>query len=427
MRRKVRQSWGEGAEVGDPRPSPPAPQVRVLIVAGEASGDRHGARLVAEIRQLLPEARFLGIGGEALAAQGVKLLARAEELAVVGFTEVATRLPAVLRAWRAIHRVLREEPPALAILVDFPDFNFWVARLAAWRRVPVMYYISPQVWAWRRYRVRTIARYVNRMVVIFPFEEEFYRRHGVPVTFVGHPLLETLPNLPPREALLQGWGLDPQVLTVALLPGSRPSEIKRHLPTLLQAAQIVKLSLPESQFLLPLASPSLRQPVERMVGEIWGEERRRGFASPEPLAPQIRLIPGQAYGVLKAAHLAVAASGTVTVEALLAGTPTVIIYKLAPLTFFLARQLIRVPHVGMANLLAGERLFPELLQHYCNPEAVAREVFGWLTEPARLEGLKRRLPRVVASLGEPGASRRAAGVAVGLLGTRHGSGADPDR
>ena len=375
----------------------------ILVIAGEASGDRHGARLVAEIRRMLPQAQLQGIGGEAMAAQGVSLLARAEDLAVVGLTEVAGRLPAVIQALREVNQVLREKRPALTILIDFPDFNFLVVRLAKWRGVPVMYYISPQVWAWRRHRVRTIARYVDRMVVIFPFEEEFYRERGVPVTFVGHPLKETLPELPSRDILLQEWGLDPERLTLALLPGSRGSEIERHLPLMLAAAQLVSEALPEVQFILPLASTAPRGLVEGMIKEAWEDV-------PSP-GPPLKIIPGQAYAALAAAHLAVVASGTVTVEAALAGTPTVIMYRLAPLTFQMAKLLIQVDHIGMANLLAGEGLFPELIQEDCTPASLAREVLRWIREPERLAQLRPGLARVMERLGPPGASRRAAEVA----------------
>ncbi len=416
----------------------------VLIVAGEASGDRHGARLVSEIRKMLPQAQFIGIGGEALAAQGVEIIARAEDLAVVGLTEVAGRLPAVVKALREVGRVLKRRRPALAILIDFPDFNFLVARLAKWQRVPVMYYISPQVWAWRRHRVRAIARLVARMVVIFPFEEDFYRQAGVPVTFVGHPFVETLPDLPPREKILPEWGLDPHRLTLALLPGSRGSEIERHLPTMLAAAKLIREAIPEIQFLLPLASTAPREMVESRVREILGEGargRRPLPPSPHPLpqppckglagelegsagdwpppGPPLKIIRGQAYAALAAAHLAVVASGTVTVEAALAGTPAIIIYRLAPLTYQVARRLIRVEHIGMANLLAGEGLFPELIQHDLTPERLAREVLGWIREPDRLEHLRQGLARVVDRLGPPGASRRAARVAIDLIGARH--------
>jgi lipid-A-disaccharide synthase len=356
---------------------------------------------------MLPQAQFRGIGGEALAAQGVKLLARAEDLAVVGLTEVAGRLPAVIQALREVNRVLREERPALTILIDFPDFNFLAARLAKWRGVPVMYYISPQVWAWRRHRVRTIARYVDRMVVIFPFEEEFYHARGVPVTFVGHPLKEMLPELPRREILLKEWGLDPERLTLALLPGSRGSEIERHLPLMLAAAQLVKETLPEVQFILPLASTAPQGLVEGMIEEAWGEGARGGSL--------FKIVPGQAYQALAAAHLAVVASGTVTVEAALAGTPTVIMYRLAPLTFQVAKLLIRVDHIGMANLLAGEGVFPELIQEECTPESLAREVLSWIRKPERLAQVRPGLARVVERLGSPGASRRAAEVALEVI------------
>jgi lipid A disaccharide synthetase len=357
---------------------------KIVIIAGEASGDRHGARLVAEIQKMLPRAQFLGIGGEALAAQGVRRLARAEDLAVVGLTEVAGRLPAVVRALRAINRALRQERPALTILIDFPDFNFLVARLAKWRGVPVMYYISPQVWAWRRGRVRTIARYVDRLAVIFPFEEDFYRERGVPVTFVGHPLMETLPEAPDRNMLLQEWGLNPERLTLALLPGSRGSEIERHLPLMLKSRPAgARICSRDAIPSFPWPPPRPGVWWEGMVSKFLGggpgntvpcpppkppsQPRNSGaqasslctqarclcsrknegggeFEGKKPQArrlwpqdwqspgPPLKIIPGQAYAALRAAHLAVVASGTVTVEAALAGTPTVIMYQLAPLT-----------------------------------------------------------------------------------------------
>ncbi len=400
---------------------PPVSGRKILIIAGEASGDRHGARLAAEIQKALPQAQFVGIGGEALAARGVKLLARAEDLAVVGLTEVMGRLPAVFQALREINRVLREDRPALVILIDFPDFNFLVARLAAWRGVPVMYYISPQVWAWRRRRVRTIARYVDRLAVIFPFEEEFYRQRGVQATFVGHPLVETLPQLPSREKLLGEWGLDPHRFTLALLPGSRGSEIERHLPVMLAAARLIRAAVTEAQFILPLASTAPRGLVEGMVEEFWGEGGPHGLEARAtgtcgPVPPPLQIIPGQAYQALAAAHLAVVASGTVTVEAALAGTPTVIIYRLAPLTYRVAKLLIRVDHIGMANLLAGEGIFPELIQEDCTPERLAREALSWIRDLPRLGALRRGLTRVVAGLGPPGASQRAARVALEVMG-----------
>jgi lipid-A-disaccharide synthase len=385
---------------------------QILIVAGEASGDRHAAHLVAAIKERLPGAEFFGVGGEALAAQGVRLLCPASELAVVGLAEVARHLPLVLRALKDINGALKQERPRLAILVDFPDFNFWVARLAKLHRVPVMYYISPQVWAWRSYRVRTLARLVARLVVIFPFEADFYRDRGVPATYVGHPLMETLPPQPDRRAWLAGCGLDPERLTIALLPGSRAGEIERHLPTMLRAALLIQRALPQTQFVLPLASTAPAELVEKIITEESGNASVGAGLKP---APTIKIVQGQSYETLAAAHLAVVASGTATVEAALAGTPTIIVYRLSPLTFTVGKCLIRVPHVGMANLLAGERLFPELLQDDFTPERLAREALDLLGNPARLAMLGRGLAHIINRLGRPGASRRAAQVALELI------------
>jgi lipid-A-disaccharide synthase len=415
---------------------------RILIVAGEASGDDHAARLVAAIWELAPGAEFFGVGGKALESQGVRILWPASDLAVVGLMEVVRHLPAVWRALAVLGRALKTVRPDLAILVDFPDFNFWVARLAKYFRVPVLYYISPQVWAWRTYRVRTIARLTDRMVVIFPFEADFYKDRGVAVEYVGHPFRETLPPLPDRRVFLTEHNLDPDALTIALLPGSRPGEIERHLPLILKAAALVQQSIPESQFILPLASTAPRELVEALVADFWvkgvgAEAPTLTKNSPKPPSPTpnrglggefegrageltspgppLKIIPGQSYQALGAAHLAVVASGTATVEAALAGVPTVIVYRVSPLTFAVGRRLIRVEHVGMANLLAKERLFPELIQADFTPEHLADEVINLIREPERIAEVRRGLIKVIKRLGGPGASRRAAQVAVDLI------------
>jgi lipid-A-disaccharide synthase len=399
---------GGGAGAPGPWPHSANTPPKILIVVGEASGDQHAARLVAALREEVPQAEFMGVGGEALAAQGVRILWPAAELAVVGLSEVAARLPAVWGALGSIRLVLKKERPSLVILVDFPDFNFWVARLAKYYGVPVMYYISPQVWAWRTYRVRTIARLVDRMAVIFPFEADFYREKGVPVAYVGHPLMETLPPLPPRASLLKKWGLDPRRFTLALLPGSRASEIERHLPLMLLSAALIHQAIPETQFLLPLASTA---PGE-LVGELVEKFGDLG----------LKIISGQSYQALAAAHLAVVASGTATVEAALAGTPMVIVYRISPLSYRVGERLIRVEHVGMANLLAEERLFPELLQEDLTPERLAREVLSLVGDRKRLQIMRLGLARVIERLGGPGASRRAARVALEIMAEKEGHG-----
>ena len=399
-----------------PLAPPPINSPRILVVAGEASGDDHAARLVAAIRECCPQAEFLGVGGEEMRTQGVRILTPASELAVVGLMEVAGHLPAIWQALRTIGRVLKTARPDLVILVDFPDFNFWVARLAKYYRVPVLYYISPQVWAWRTYRVRTLARLTDRLVVIFPFEADFYRGQGVTVDYVGHPFRETLPPLTDRRAFLLGHNLDPEALTIALLPGSRAGEIERHLPAMLKGASLISRSIPKTQFILPLASTAPEGLVESMVS---GEDCVGAGFKPAPTSLRLRIIPGQAYQALGAAHAAVVASGTATVEAALAGVPTVIVYRVSPLTFAVARRLVRVEHVGMANLLAEERLFPELIQDDFTPEHLAHEVLSLIQDPGRIKAVRRGLATVIRRLGGPGASRRAARVAVELMDSKN--------
>ena len=283
---------GEGEGPSAHRPLPQISPPQILVVAGEASGDDHAARLVAAIREFCPEAEFLGVGGEEMRAQGVRILTPASELAVVGLMEVVGHLPAIWQALRDIGRVLKTARPDLVILVDFPDFNFWVARLAKYYRVPVLYYISPQVWAWRTYRVRTLARLTDRLVVIFPFEADFYRAQGVTVDYVGHPFRETLPPLTDRRTFLLGHNLDPEALTIALLPGSRAGEIERHLPTMLKAASLIHRSIPQTQFILPLASTAPAGLVQSMVA---GEDSVGAGFKPAPTAlaaPQDHPRPG---------------------------------------------------------------------------------------------------------------------------------------
>ncbi len=369
-----------------------------FLSAGEASGDGHAARLAAEIRRLRPGATFAGIGGRRLAGEGMEILFPAEDLAVMGLTEVFAKLPDVARALLRIWRYLQQQRPGVVILVDFPDFNFMVARMAKRLGLRVMYYICPQVWAWRRYRVHTLARLADRLAVIFPFEEKFYRDYGVAATYVGHPLRETLPTLPPRAELRRRLGVGQGELLVALLPGSRGSEIARILPVMGAAAGLIAGRTPGCRFVLPLAPGAPEDMVRRLA------------------AAAVAIVTERTAEVLAAADLAVVTSGTATLEAVLWGTPMVIVYKLAPLSYRLGRRLIRVPYIGMANLLAGEGLFPELIQAEATPEGIAAQVQAWLTQPERLRAMRRGVERLLGELGGPGASRRAAALAVDLAG-----------
>lgn len=370
------------------------------MVAGEASGDLHGARLLNELERLVPGVRAFGMGGEEMAAAGLERVADSSEISVVGLVEALRVLP---RARRIFHRLLREvdrRGTATAVLVDFPDFNLRLAKKLERRGVSVVYYVSPQVWAWRRGRVKAIAQRVDKMLVLFPFELDFYRRHGLEVVHVGHPLVDEVPRLP------QVWEQGPpqdEPYQVALLPGSRRSEVTALLPTLLQAvrrlaerlpihAQVIRApSLPRSVLEEALSLDDL--PVELVDGD--RDERFRAVAG---------------------SHLALCASGTATLETGLLGTPLIVVYRLKGWTYWLARVLVRLPHIALVNLVLERRAVPELIQSEARPERIADEAERLLRDPARIEILRRDLAELRNRLGESGASSRAAHEVAAVLG-----------
>ena len=317
--------------------SPPAP--RILIVAGEASGDLHGARLVEALRRLTPRLTVEGMGGAEMQKAGVTLLADAGDTAVVGLTELWEKRRALRDALQRLRGRLRTVRPDLLICIDFPDFNLLLARTAHRLRIPVCYFISPQVWAWRRGRIRTIRRVVRKMLVLFPFEEILYRKAGVDVTFVGHPLLDALAGVPPREACRAALGIPEDSRVLGLLPGSRQAEVRRHLPMLLGAASLLVADRPDLRLFLGLAPTLDRQAVEAAVAA-------SGL--------QVTVLPGRSYEVMRAADLLLAVSGTVTLEAAILGTPMIITYRVATLSWLLARPLVRVRFIGLPNLVANE-------------------------------------------------------------------------
>lgn len=366
---------------------------KIFIVAGEASGDLHGADLSRALLSLDPEVTLTGMGGEQMRRAGVKLLVDAAELAGLGVTETVYRLAAGVRAFRKLRTALATEHPALLLLIDFPDFNFWLARASRRIGIPVLYYISPQVWAWRRGRIQTLKRLVQRMVVIFPFEETLYRQAGVPVTFVGHPMVDRLGDIPTREEARRQLGCDPSDLIVGLLPGSREGEIKYHLPVMKKAATQIAQTEPKVRFFLAVADVLPARVVEMLFQE--SDSR-------------IRAVQGQTYQVMRAADLVITASGTATLEAGLLGTPMVIVYRVSRLTWWAGRLLVDVPCIGMVNLVAGRLVVPELLQWDFTPERVARTSLELLQNPVALDAIRTALGDVRGKLGEEGASLRAA-------------------
>lgn len=374
-------------------------QTCVMIVAGEASGDQHGAKLVAEMRRSDPTIFFCGIGGKALASAGVRILVDTAVLTVVGITEVFAKLPVVYRSLALAKKLLQSLKPDLLILIDFPDFNLRVATAARKLGIPVLYYISPQIWAWRRGRVKKIGRLVSHMAVILPFEADFYSAHGIPVTFVGHPLLDRITGDEEEGDTIEDSA---ERTLIGLLPGSREVEIKRLLPVMLDAAERMHKQDPRLKFAVSVAPTVERKMMEAMIK---GRGRDGSISLSE--IPVERLF-GRC-------RLVVAASGTVTLQAAIAGTPMVIIYKVSPISYWLGRALIRVDHIGLINLIAGRRLVPELIQDQATAESVSDQAFDLLVDDERLAQLKQDLLTAGRVLGEAGASRRVAQIALGLM------------
>ncbi len=378
----------------------PAEQVgRVMIIAGETSGDNHGARLVREMFARDPGLEIFGIGGAQMRQAGVEILTDADTLSVVGITEVFSRLPVVIREAGRIKKQMVSRCPDLLILIDFPDFNLHMAKFAKKHNIAVLYYISPQVWAWRGGRVAKIKKYVDRMAVILPFEADFYHERGVSATFVGHPLLDHYKE--EQHAGDPGFET-PDKTVVGLLPGSRSSEIARNLPVMLAAARRLENRIPGIRFIVSMAPGIDRQWLE-------------GFVSPYREVIDIELRPGAIEGVLKACTLVVAASGTVTLEAAIFGVPMVIIYRVSRVSYLLGSMLVNVDHIGLANIIAGERVVPELIQQQAEPAEIARTVSHLLSDPEALSDLRQRLRSVRALLGETGASAKTAEIALSMI------------
>ncbi|MFW5635559.1 MAG: lipid-A-disaccharide synthase [Thermodesulfobacteriota bacterium] len=375
------------------------PRKTVMIVAGEASGDGHGAKLVRALKKRSgAPIRFVGIGGRALQNAGMEVVVDASSLSVVGITEVFAKAGNILKGLSAARGVLKQCRPDLLILIDFPDFNLHLAGFAKKVGVPVLYYISPQVWAWRSGRVRTIARRVDHMAVILPFEQHFYQRHKVPVTFVGHPLMDRPHQLPAADVN------DPTepVSVIGLLPGSRDGEVEKLLPEMLKAANLLQKRDPGLSFLISLSDSVNETRVRDILS------RHRGTATVEILDQGVE-------AVFQRSDFVIAASGTVTLEAAIAGIPMVIIYKVSPASYRLGKALIRVDHISLVNLISGKRLVPELIQADASPMKIADTVEKMLSDTSGLKRIREELVMIRERLGGPGASDRVAQIALNLL------------
>ena len=365
----------------------------VLLSCGEASGDLYAAELFREIRALEPNSRAFGLGGQRLAQAGAELLVDLREISVIGLVEVLSKLPALRKAQATLVAAAYERKPDVAVLIDFSGFNLRLASRLKVMGIPVVYYVSPQVWAWRRGRLRSIREHVDRMLVILPFEEAFYRDAGIPATFVGHPLVDLVRSREDRDSFFRRLGLDEKGPLVTLMPGSRPRELELHLPVMARAIEKMKGRDPRLQFVLVKAPTVEESTIQAGLGRV--------LAS-------VRVLSESGYDALTHSQAAIIASGTATVEAALCETPMVVVYRVGGLSYRLGKPLVRVPFYAMVNLIAQRPVVPELIQDDMTAHRVASETLRLLEDPEAAELMRRDLREVKGRLGTGGASRNAA-------------------
>lgn len=374
---------------------------KIVIMAGEASGDLHGANLARAVWKQDTATVIYGVGSKQMREAGVRMLADASQISVVGITEVLTHIRPICEVYTKLKKFLREDRPDLLILIDFPDFNILLGKAAKKLGIPVLYYISPQVWVWRKGRIKTIAQLVKIMIVVFPFEVPLYEKEGVDVRFVGHPLTDVVKSDYTQQGAKQALGLDPGKRIVALLPGSRRGEIANLLPDMLGAAQLLMSRFQDLQFVLPVA-PTLDMSYVRSYVE-------------QNTVP-VHLVEGRVYDVLRASDAALVTSGTATLETALMAVPMVIVYRISALTYYLLTKLVSgLKHVGLVNIVAGKRLVPELIQQESTPQNIADAVAKMLDDPHYCRQIREGLAEVRMRLGDGGASARAAAVVMEVL------------
>lgn len=375
---------------------------KIMIVAGEASGDLNGAELALALNKLAPHIKLAGIGGKRMREAGVEILFDISELAVVGFTEVLCNFRKLRNIFREFVRKMYEEKPLALILLDYPGFNIRLAERAKRKGITVIYYISPQVWAWGKNRVKKLAKVVDKMIVIFPFEKDFYTGSGLDVEFVGHPMLDRIKPQMRAEEFAGKFSLSTSLSTVVLLPGSRKQEVRRHLPIMLKAGVIMKIKKPGLQFILPCASTIDAEEIKSIVS---------GYSL------KAAVIENQTHSAIDFADIAIVSSGTTTLETACLGKPLIVLYKVSFLTWLIAKFLIKVKTIAMVNIIAGEKVVPEFLQFQAKPSMIAKEAVKILEDTAYRSGMVRELEKVKDTLGSPGASSRAAEAVLKTVGT----------
>lgn len=380
------------------------PVKKVMISAGEASGDLHAANLVTSLHQIDPTIYVNGMGSDRMREAGVELLYDCRDIAVMGIVEVLAKWGTIMGALKILKQSLIDNPPDLLILVDYQEFNMKLARAAKKLGIKTMFYIGPQVWAWRSHRVKKIGRHIDMMAVLFPFEEAFYKKANVPVRFVGNPLVdEVKPEMDKSEAY-QHFNLNPGLKTIGLFPGSRRSEICRLMETLLQSADLIRQQYPDCQFVIPLARSVKLESLQPL------------FEQYEHLPVQI--VHSHIHDVMNCCDAIITASGTVTLETALMTTPMVIIYKMSGLSYSIMKRLITIDHIGLPNILAGKEIVKEMLQEQANPENISAEILKMLQDPAYHQQITSELGKVRDKLGDSGGSEKVAHLAYELLQSR---------
>ncbi len=370
---------------------------KALIVTGEASGDLHGANLIEAARKIDPELSFFGVGGSRMKAAGCEILIPGETISVMGLVEVIGHFPVIYRAFQTLKNVLRgADRPDVLICIDFPDFNLRLAKEAKRVGIPVLYYVSPQVWAWRRGRVKNISRVVDRLAAILPFEPAFYSGLDIEVEYVGNPLLDEAAVVQSRDMFLAKYEISGEGPVIGLFPGSRRNELRYNLDTMLEAAELVLKEEPRARFLLPVASS---------LGRHAFDSKLSGAGFP------VVVVEDSIYDVANACDAVLCVSGTVTLQIALAGTPMAILYKMAPLTYEIGRRLVKVPFIGLVNIVAGEGVIKEFIQHEASAENLATELLHMLRDTEYAAGIRDNLSRVREKMGEPGCSFRVAEMA----------------
>ncbi len=366
---------------------------KILIVSGEPSGDLHASNLVKELKNLNPNLEFFGIGGNLSKKAGVRIIFDITMLALIGVVEVLKNISAVRKAYKAVLENIELKKPGLAILVDYPGFNLRLAKELKKHSIPVVYYISPQVWAWGMKRIKIIKECVKKIVVFFRFEEELYKKHGVAVEFVGHPLLDIVRTSLSKDAVIKKYGLSPEKATVALLPGSRTIEVKALLPTMLASGKKIAEKSDKVQFIIAK--------FEGLPMDLYADEISRSGLD-------AKVGVGDAYNIVSASDFAIVASGTATLETAIVGTPFAIIYKVNLMTYILYKIVSTTRFIGLVNIIAGREVVPELLQFAATPEKIAAKVTEFLEDPHKIERMRYELQAVKSLLGLPGANSRAA-------------------